>query len=106
MTRDEAPTGEAGTISRDVVSHVALLARLSMSAEELDAMAHDLSSILRHVAVLSEVTIDGDQAPRVGREARMAEDVPLPGLRVDQVEAIAPRFREEQFLIPSVLEDA
>jgi len=106
VTTDETRAGEAGAISRDVVSHVALLARLALSAEELDLMAKDLSTILRHVAVLSEVGSADDTIPSVGREARMAEDSPVPGLQVDQVAAMAPRFLEGQFLIPSVLEDA
>jgi aspartyl-tRNA(Asn)/glutamyl-tRNA(Gln) amidotransferase subunit C len=42
-------------VSLDDVRHVASLANLELTAEELPRMAHDLNAILGHIAQLSEL---------------------------------------------------
>jgi len=49
-------------IARDEVLHVALLARLAISEEELEPMARELSAVLDHVARIKELDLD-DVAP-------------------------------------------
>jgi aspartyl-tRNA(Asn)/glutamyl-tRNA(Gln) amidotransferase subunit C len=46
-------------IEREQVLHVAKLARLRLSEEELDRMAEELSGILEHVDRISELDLDG-----------------------------------------------
>ena len=46
-------------IDRDQVLHVAKLARLRLSDEEVDRMAGELSKILEHVETINELDLDG-----------------------------------------------
>ena len=57
-------------ISRDEVSHLADLARIDLSAEELDHLAPQLSVILEAIASISECTTSCCKVPRW---------IPLPG---------------------------
>ena len=45
-------------IERDEVLHVARLARLALSEEELEPMARELSAVLDHIAKISELDLD------------------------------------------------
>lgn len=47
------------TISREEVKHIAKLAKLSLSEEEVDKYAKDLASIAEFIAQLNEVDISG-----------------------------------------------
>ena len=46
-------------IDRDQVLHVARLARLELTEEELERMAGELSGILDHVERMNELDLDG-----------------------------------------------
>ena len=46
-------------IDRDQVLHVAKLARLRLSDEEVDRMAGELSKILEHVETMNELDLEG-----------------------------------------------
>ena len=46
-------------ISRDQVLHVARLARLRLSEDEIDRMSRELSSVLDHIEKISELDLDG-----------------------------------------------
>ena len=45
-------------ISREEVLHVAQLARLALSEEEIEPMARELSAVLDHVARIGELDLD------------------------------------------------
>ncbi len=65
-------------ISRSEVLHVARLARLKLDDEEADRMAGELSSILDHIAAISELDLK-DVAPTshvVAVEDALRADVP------------------------------
>lgn len=47
------------SLSRDDVRHIALLARISLSEDEVEQLAEQLSSILDHFAALSSVDTEG-----------------------------------------------
>jgi aspartyl-tRNA(Asn)/glutamyl-tRNA(Gln) amidotransferase subunit C len=46
-------------IDRDQVLHVARLARLRVTEEEIERMSRDLSSVLDHIEKISELDLDG-----------------------------------------------
>lgn len=46
-------------LQRDVVEHVARLARLELSDAELDRMAGELSKVLDHIEKIRELDLDG-----------------------------------------------
>ena len=58
-------------IDRDQVLHVARLARLELSDDEVDRMSAELSDMLDHIEKIGELDLDGvaaDVARRRGRE--------------------------------------
>lgn len=90
-------------IDRDQVLHVARLARLRLSDEEVTTIAGELSSILGHIEKLSELDLDG-VAPTthvvdVGNALR--PDEPRPSLPRDIVLEQAPDSDGEGFRVPS-----
>jgi len=46
-------------IDREQVRHVARLARLRLSDEEVDRMAAELAGVLAHIATIDELDLDG-----------------------------------------------
>ncbi|HZO35315.1 MAG TPA: Asp-tRNA(Asn)/Glu-tRNA(Gln) amidotransferase subunit GatC [Solirubrobacteraceae bacterium] len=90
-------------IDRDQVLHVARLARLRLTDEEVDRMAGELSSILDHVERIEELDLEGVPATthviEVGNALRA--DEPRPSLPRDVVLAAAPATQDGGFLVPS-----
>jgi aspartyl-tRNA(Asn)/glutamyl-tRNA(Gln) amidotransferase subunit C len=90
-------------IERDEVLHVARLARLALSEEELEPMARELSAVLDHVAKISELDLV-DVPPTshvVEMTGALRDDVPVPSLPREVVLSQAPAASEEGFLVPS-----
>jgi aspartyl-tRNA(Asn)/glutamyl-tRNA(Gln) amidotransferase subunit C len=85
-------------IDRDEVLHVARLARLQLSEEELEPMARELSAVLDHIATIAELDLE-DVAPttHVVADAMSTDPVPTdpvpphPGLRADEPRDSLPR---------------
>jgi aspartyl-tRNA(Asn)/glutamyl-tRNA(Gln) amidotransferase subunit C len=94
-------------ISRDDVVHVAHLARLHLTDDEIDRMQVQLSKILAAVETLREVDTShvGPTASVLGLENIMREDVPSDPMPRDVTLANAP-LREGPFLrVPTVLKE-
>lgn len=97
------------TISLDEVRHIAALARLGISHEQARAASVELSSILAHMEVLSQVdTSDLESAaiPQPGMILRPDTGPPIPLERTPA--DLAPSTRDGFFLVPrlSTHEDA
>ena len=90
-------------IDRDQVLHVAKLARLRLSDEEVDRMAGELSKILEHVEKMDELDLDGVEPTThvVKLENVLREDVPRPCLPRDKALAGAPDVADGGFRVPS-----
>ncbi len=91
-------------LSRDQVLHVARLARLELSDEEVERMSAELSKVLDHIEKIGE--IEGlDQAPPtshvVAIENALREDEPRPSLAREVALAEAPDPAEGGFRVPS-----
>jgi aspartyl-tRNA(Asn)/glutamyl-tRNA(Gln) amidotransferase subunit C len=90
-------------IDRDQVLHVARLARLRLSAEELERMPGELSKILEHVERMDELDLD-DVEPTshvVELQNVLREDVPRPSLPRERALAGAPDVADGGFRVPS-----
>lgn len=95
------------TISRDEVAHLARLARLAVTEEELDRFAGQLEVILQAVARVGEVAAD-DIPPT-------SHAVPLTNVfREDEVTGCLPREEalagapdqdQDRFRVPRILEE-
>lgn len=90
-------------IDRSEVLHVARLARLHLSEEEIEPMARELSAVLDHVARIGE--LDLESVPATTHVAELAgqlrADEPRPCLPREVVLAQAPAVSGEGFLVPS-----
>ena len=90
-------------IDRDQVLHVARLARLALTDEELERMPGELSKILEHVEKMGELDLDGIEPTThvVMLENVLREDVPRPCLPSDKALAGAPDVADGGFRVPS-----
>ncbi len=94
-------------ITRGEVEHLARLARLRLSDDELDHYAGQLDVILASVARVSEVAAD-DIPPMshpIPVENVYRDDVARPGLDRDVVAAGAPAWEDDRFRVPRILDE-
>jgi aspartyl-tRNA(Asn)/glutamyl-tRNA(Gln) amidotransferase subunit C len=90
-------------IDRDQVLHVARLARLRLSDEEIDAMARELSSVLDHIEKISELDLS-DVEPTthvVTVENVLRPDEPRPSWPKERVLESAPDPSHGGFRVPT-----
>ena len=96
------------SISRDEVAHLARLARLAVTEEELDLFAGQLEVILTSVARVREVAA-AEVPPTshaVGLTNVFRPDVPRPGLTQQQALSGAYATEEGRFRVPRILDEA
>ncbi len=95
-------------IDREQVLHVARLARLKLSEEEVETMVGELSGILDHVDRIGKLDLEG-VAPTshvVALENVLRADEPQPSLPRDIALGPAPEPFEGAFRAPSPQADA
>ena len=87
--------------------HVAHLARLNLTDEELDSCREDLVAILDHVATLGDLDLtDVEPMAHPGdQNNRMDPDEVRPSFDVEQVLRIAPATEGDFIAVPKVLGD-
>ena len=90
-------------IDRDQVLHVARLARLRLTDEELERMPAELSKILEHVEKMDELDLEGIEPTThvVDLTNVLREDVPRPCLPRERALAGAPDAVDGGFRVPS-----
>jgi aspartyl-tRNA(Asn)/glutamyl-tRNA(Gln) amidotransferase subunit C len=97
------PLRITAVIEREQVLHVAKLARLRLSEDEVEKMAGELSGILGHVDRISELDLD-DVAPTshvVDLENVLRPDEPRPSWPREVVLEQAPDPADGAFRVPS-----
>jgi aspartyl-tRNA(Asn)/glutamyl-tRNA(Gln) amidotransferase subunit C len=91
-------------IGRDEVLHVAQLARLELTEDELERMQEQLSAILDAVGTVSELDLEG--VPPTSHPLDLvnvwAEDEPEPSLSLEEALANAPDPEDGYFGVPPV----
>jgi len=94
------------SLTIEEVDHIAELARLKLSAEEKELFREQLSEILAYAARLQ--ILDTSSIPPTARivqtQNRLRQDVPRPGLPLDDLLRNAPDTEGGQFRVPPVLE--
>ena len=93
------------TLSRSDVEHVAHLARLGLTEDELTLLEGQLNHILDQYAILAR--LDTEHIPPTAQtielENILRDDVAGPSLSVDAVLANAPEREGDFFLVPPIL---
>ncbi|WP_263379016.1 Asp-tRNA(Asn)/Glu-tRNA(Gln) amidotransferase subunit GatC [Granulicella paludicola] len=107
-------SNQNSAVSLEDVRHVADLANLELTAEELPRMAHDLNAILGHIAQLSE--LDTSQVEPMAQVAEalgiapatagetLRPDVVKPSVDRAAVMSQAPESDGRFFKVPKVIE--
>jgi len=98
----------AERISRDDVAHVALLARLALTDDELETFTEQLASVLDHATDVEALDV-ADVPPTahpVPLSNVLRDDVPGPTLDRDAVLSEAPASDAGQFRVPPILGEA
>ena len=90
-------------IDREQVLHVARLARLELSDEEVERMSSELSTILDHIEKISELDLDGvpPTSHVVQVENALRADEPRPSWSREEMLAAAPEAVDGGFAVPS-----
>ena len=87
------------------IAQIARLARLELTAQESQKMAHQLGSILSFMATLDEVNTDSIEPtshPIPGSTAQRA-DREGTHLSIEKVLSNAPRRDDDSFIVPKVV---
>lgn len=92
-------------ISRDEVAHLARLARLALTDDELDSFAGQLDAILGHVSQIQSVDVTGVEATdNALKDVNVSRpDVVVPCLTQEEALAAAPRAEDGRFAVPRIL---
>jgi aspartyl-tRNA(Asn)/glutamyl-tRNA(Gln) amidotransferase subunit C len=90
-------------IDREQVLHVAKLARLRLSDEEIERMSSELSGILDHIEKIEELDLDGVEPTShvVALENVLRPDEPRPSWPREKVLGLAPDAGDGGFRVPS-----
>jgi aspartyl-tRNA(Asn)/glutamyl-tRNA(Gln) amidotransferase subunit C len=90
-------------IDREQVLHVARLARLRLSEQEVDRMAGEMSTILGHVETMNELDLAGVEATShvVELQNVLREDVPRDCLPRERALEQAPDVADGGFRVPT-----
>jgi aspartyl-tRNA(Asn)/glutamyl-tRNA(Gln) amidotransferase subunit C len=98
----------AAGISREDVAHVARLARLDLTADELERFTAQLAAVLEYAGDVASLDTTG--VPPTAHPLELLnvlrDDVPVPPLDRDEVLAMAPDAVDGRFRVPRILGEA
>jgi aspartyl-tRNA(Asn)/glutamyl-tRNA(Gln) amidotransferase subunit C len=99
---------ESARITRADVEHVAMLARLALTDDEIEQLTEELGAIVDYAAEVS--ALDTADVPPTAHPLPLVNvfrpDDPRPGLDRDEVLAQAPEAEDGQFRVPRILGEA
>jgi aspartyl-tRNA(Asn)/glutamyl-tRNA(Gln) amidotransferase subunit C len=107
MLQSAAPRREKTLpVDRDTVAHVAALAHIDLSPEELDEFSVELSSVIDHIARLRELETSAvpPTAHAVPMENILRDDIVEPSWQPEAVLANAPRRVDDLFEVQAILD--
>ena len=92
-------------ITRDDVAHVARLARLAVTEEELDLFTGQLAAVLDHARDVESLDVGcvPPTAHPLPIKNVLRPDVPKPSLDRAEVLAAAPAVEDGRFVVPPIL---
>ena len=98
----------ASQLSRDEVAHIAKLAQIDVTPEELETFARQLTDILAYAAMIQEADTSGIDADGFATGTALPglrADTPLPSLDRREALAISPDSKADAgvFRVPKVL---
>jgi aspartyl-tRNA(Asn)/glutamyl-tRNA(Gln) amidotransferase subunit C len=94
------------SVTNDQARHIARLARIAMSDDQLEQLVPELNNILGWVEQLSEVDTDGVEplTAVIEQKLRLRDDAVTDGDCRDEILANAPDAQHGFFAVPKVIE--
>jgi aspartyl-tRNA(Asn)/glutamyl-tRNA(Gln) amidotransferase subunit C len=94
------------SVTNEQVRHIAKLARIAMSEDEIERLAPELNNILGWVEQLGEVDTEGVEplTAVIDQKLRLRDDIVNDGNVRDDVLANAPEAQPGFFAVPKVIE--
>ena len=94
------------SVTSEQVRHIAKLARIAMSDEEIERLVPELNNILGWVEQLGEVDTEGVEplATVIEQMLRLRDDAVTDGDKRDDILANAPAAEHGFFAVPKVIE--
>ena len=88
------------------INYVAKLARIELTPDEQSSYARQLGDILHYLDKIKQADLTGvaPSAHALPVHNIWRDDTPRPGLSVDQALRNAPQQRDDQFVVPRVVE--
>jgi aspartyl-tRNA(Asn)/glutamyl-tRNA(Gln) amidotransferase subunit C len=88
------------------VRHLAHLARLTLSEDEISAFGAQLGQVLDYVKALEKIDVSGVEATAHASPVFnvLREDISRPGFSVDEALSNAPRKANDLFIVTKVVE--
>jgi aspartyl-tRNA(Asn)/glutamyl-tRNA(Gln) amidotransferase subunit C len=96
------------SLERADVAHVARLARLELTEEELGRFTEQLATVLEHAADVAALDLSGVQPtahPLPIRNVLRADEI-WPGVDREEVLAVAPDVEDGRFRVPRIIGEA
>lgn len=92
-------------ITQDEVRHVAKLARLAVSDEEVDNFTSQLEGLLEHFSAISAIDTDGIEPTShpLDMSNIFRADFAIPSLTQEEVLSNAPAVEQNRFKVPQIL---
>jgi aspartyl-tRNA(Asn)/glutamyl-tRNA(Gln) amidotransferase subunit C len=93
-------------LTRDTVAHVARLAMLELSEDELETFTEQLAAVLEHAQDVESLDIGGDVAPTAHPYPLvnvLRPDVVADAVARDEILAGAPEVEDGRFRVPPAL---
>ena len=99
---------EPTRLTREEVAHVAHLARLHLTDDELELFTHQLAEVLDHAADIASLDLAGvgPTAHAMAVSNVLRPDELRPCLDRDEVLAQAPEVEDHRFRVPPILGEA
>ena len=90
----------------ETVEHIAALARIGLTVDEMERMRDQLSAVLDHIEMLQEVNTDAilPTAQVIQQQNVMRDDVVRPSLSLEQVLLNAPDQEDGYLRVNAVLD--
>ncbi len=94
------------SLSREDVKKVALLARLELTDDEIDAQAANINNLLAHIESLQSLDVEGIEPTSHSMPVVnvLREDAARPSLSREETLANAPLARDGCFVVPRIVE--
>ena len=102
------PSESSPALGRDEVAHVAKLARLELTEQELDTFTEQLASVLAHGADVAALDLSGVSPTAHPLPIRnvLRPDEPRPCLDRAEVLSAAPQVEDDRFRVPRIVGEA